>query len=228
MRQAYLILLHVLLLCLIAKGATRKLFAPPSPAAYDTPHYRLELSFHARKDSLVPTNAVVFLGDSHIEGMLTTAVAEPSVNFGIGGDTTDGIINRLRRYECLARAKAVVLLVGINDMVFRSNEEALQNYSALLGALPKGKTAAIGVLPVREGALTEQNKSLNNERISAFNAELQTICKAKGIRYIEPPTDAEYESDGVHLSASGYAVFVRHLQIELGRIGVDCGNNQIR
>ena len=39
-------------------------------------------------DSLVPVGATVFIGDSITQGLATSAVVPLSVNYGIGGDTT--------------------------------------------------------------------------------------------------------------------------------------------
>jgi lysophospholipase L1-like esterase len=63
--------------------------------------------------------AVVFLGDSITQGWHSLANAFPNIkaaNRGIGGDTTRGVLYRLKDDVLDLDPKAVVLLIGTNDI----------------------------------------------------------------------------------------------------------------
>ena len=58
-------------------------------------------------DGLIPEGATIFIGDSITQGLATSAVSNQSVNYGIGSDTTLGVLKRLPYYNSMNSAKAV-------------------------------------------------------------------------------------------------------------------------
>ena len=61
--------------------------------------------------------------------MRVTEVAARGINYGIGGDTTEGVLARLPEYNSLGRAAAVVLAIGDNDLQRGLSEaEIIANY----------------------------------------------------------------------------------------------------
>jgi lysophospholipase L1-like esterase len=67
----------------------------------------------------VDKGAVVFLGDSITQGWGTLAADFPELkvaNRGIGGDVTRGVLYRLKEDVIDLEPRAVVLLIGINDL----------------------------------------------------------------------------------------------------------------
>jgi len=85
-----------------------------------TQHFHRMLHYHKRMDGNVPEGSVIFIGDSITQGLCVSAIASPAVNYGIGSDTTVGILQRLPYYNSIKRASAVVLAIGINDIRRRS------------------------------------------------------------------------------------------------------------
>ena len=114
----YLLLLHIFAAVLVFKTdflprLTSKL--GNSPVKSDP--YIADMLKHQRwMDDAVPTGAVIFLGDSIVQGLATAAVAPASVNYGIGTATTVDLIGALPSYRSLERAGSVVLSIGINDL----------------------------------------------------------------------------------------------------------------
>lgn len=97
----------------------------PAPVRRDDPHYRRLLERHAqilRRAGEGPVG-LVFLGDSITEGW--ESVPEiwqvyfqryHPANFGVDGDTTQGVIWRIANGEFdLVRPRVVVLLLGTNN-----------------------------------------------------------------------------------------------------------------
>ncbi len=100
--------------------------------------YEQTVAFHRRMDDCVPDQAVLFIGDSFIQGLCVTEVAAKSINYGIGGDTTEGLLARLPHYPSLNRARAVVVSVGENDLrKGRTPADINLSYGRILARLPE-------------------------------------------------------------------------------------------
>ena len=99
-------------------------------------HYDQMLAFHLRQDQNLPEGLVYFIGDSHIQGLATQSVSRRSVNYGIGSDTTAGVLKRLSKYQSLKNAKAVVLGIGFNDLKERDNIQIISNIKKILDEIP--------------------------------------------------------------------------------------------
>ena len=224
---AYVVLVHGLLALVLWKSdflvrVEQKLGAPP-PVHEITDHYRRMLRYHVRMDGNVPDNTVVFIGDSLTQSLCADAVACPSVNYGIGSDTTVGVLGRLPEYRSLHRASAVVLAIGANDMKFRDNQQIVQNYRRILQILPQAvPLVCSAVLPVNEAMMAPGN--VTNARIRDLNASLKTLCSEDsrcvfvdvGSSLVDAGGNlsaAFQDGDGVHLNNAGNRILIDELRI---------------
>ena len=99
--------------------------------------YNQNVAFHQRVDACVPDQAMIFIGDSFIQGLCVTEVGPGAINFGIGGDTTEGVLTRLPRYRSVAHARVVVFAVGDNDLHKGfAQEQIVANYHKMLAMIP--------------------------------------------------------------------------------------------
>jgi lysophospholipase L1-like esterase len=174
-------------------------------------------------DGNVPDGAVVFIGDSITQGLCVSAVVPSSVNYGIGNDTTIGVLQRLPKYKSIARASAVVIAIGINDMKFRSNEEILRNYSAIVCQMPENVPAIFSALLPLDEDVREEWQGRNQKRIQPLNNELEVFTrKSKNLFFVNAGphlvdahgnlADKFHDGDGVHLNQKGYAIWIKELQ----------------
>lgn len=180
------------------------------------------IAYQRRIDGTVPDGAMVFIGDSLVQGICTDAIGCPSVNYGIGGDTTTGVLGRIRNYRSLSRASVVILAVGLNDMRFRSNESTLENYTRILEAIPpQVPVICCAVLPIDEPKYHGSSPA-NNSRIRDLNRNLQDLCSSRpNCRYVDVGThlvdnggnlSVEYEEgDGLHLNSRGSQIWIREI-----------------
>ena len=217
---AYLVFIHVLLVVVIAKSdfidrvATKFGFAPQELPS----HYQAMAEFHDRVDQNVPAQSVLFIGDSHIQGLAVSAVTDHAVNFGIGGDTTVGVMKRLRRYQSLTSVKAVVLAIGFNDLRLRSNAEIIKRMGEILTYLDERASVVLcAVIPVGQ-----KEHEAFNQRIRNLNASLkEMVSRHNRVTYLDSFSGlltpqgylpSHYHvSDGVHLSEQGYAHWISQL-----------------
>lgn len=185
--------------------------------------YDQTVAFHRRIDDCVPDKAVLFVGDSFIQGLCVTEVAANAINYGIGGDTTEGMLARLRDYQSLARAGAVVVSVGENDLRRgRKPADIELSYRQILAQLPEK-------VPVFFCSLTPCAKSVAgplNTAVLSLNPVLQKLCASRPnchfVNLNETLCGAdgfllpEYaDADGSHLSARGNRVCIEKLRASL-------------
>lgn len=180
------------------------------------------VQYHARMDGNVPDGSVVFIGDSLTQGLCVTAVAPMSINYGIGGDTTVGVLQRLPNYHSLKRAGAIVVTIGNNDLAFRTNREIMRNYSAIIARLPRDIPVIFSPpIPYDEKADTQW--SGRNQRVRALSKDLEILTRKSGnLHFVDVGpllVDAEgnladryHDGDGTHLNAKGNEVWITLLR----------------
>jgi len=174
-------------------------------------------------DGNVPDGAVVFIGDSLVQGLCCDAVACPSVNYGIGSDTTVGVLGRLAKYRSVSRASAVVLVIGSNDLDRREDSRILENYRRILEAIPRSVPVVCNaILPVNERLLPVSDRGAN-VRIQGFNARLKALCEGDSrCVFVDPCphlVDSEgnfatplQDGDGVHPNSDGNRIWIDELR----------------
>ncbi len=225
---AYLILIHVFLGMVLVKTdivpRIYKLMGGVIVKDELTRHYFIMRGFHQRiSENLIP-GSVIFIGDSITQGLTVSAVHDRAVNFGIGGDTTFGVIQRLNEYKHLKDSKLIVLAIGVNDLKYRSDNEIIENIVVINEMLPPNlKVLISAILPVDEIASEKVNY---NNRISKINSQLLAICTQKENCYF---LNASYEmadatgnlnrkyhtGDGVHLNDKGYKIWIKKLRTSI-------------
>lgn len=228
MAIAYVACIHLLLAVVLVESdflsRAKKAFGLSTGGQPEiTEHFHRMVLYHSRMDGNVPDGAVVFIGDSLTQGLCVSAVFPLSVNYGIGSDTTAGVLKRLATYQSIRRASAVVVAVGVNDMKFRSNEEILRNYAAIASRIPENVPVVFSaVLPLNETKRDKQ-KSGYPDRIRALNAGLEAFCaRAKRLYFLNVgPVLADGagnlaakfdDGDGVHLNSKGNAIWIAGLR----------------
>jgi lysophospholipase L1-like esterase len=235
---AYLVLVHLALAVLLWKPGLpsrirQRLGFSPRPEIGD--YYRQTLRHHSRSVDAVPDGAVVFIGDSLTQGLAVAAVHPSAVNYGIGGDTTRGVLGRLPAYRpALERAECIVVAIGFNDTRHREADEALRNYARILDALPEDRRVIVSaVLPVDDRA----RGSLAGRRdwIGRFNAGLRRLAaEREQVTFLDAGDALDrdgdgrldrslHDGDGVHLNSAGYRAWAARLADAIGDPGPAAG-----
>ncbi|THB80827.1 MAG: hypothetical protein D3926_05195 [Desulfobacteraceae bacterium] len=193
-----------------------------------TSYYHTLLAFHLRIDPVLRQNTLVFIGDSLIQGLCVTCVADRSVNYGIGRDTTFGVLNRIRQYRSLNHARAVILSIGINDVAIRTDDEIIHNYNDIIRMIPGGvHVIANSILPVDEKECSLSAR--NNERIGGLNQKILSLTREYPNCFFLNLTSelvdesanlkAEYHiGDGVHLNTVGNLVWIKAIRKKLEQV----------
>lgn len=195
-----------------------------------TEHYRRMMIYHKYMDGSVPEGAVLFIGDSITQGLCVIAVHALAVNYGIGSDTTVGVLERLPVYQSMERAAAVVIAIGVNDLSRRDNAAILENYKKIMAAVPPQIPLLFSaVLPLDERDKPDEEKK--NGRIRELNQGLEALCAqdARCVFLDSTPSlidesgnlnPAYHTGDGVHLNTAGYALWIRDLRKKMDALPV--------
>ncbi|TWT54675.1 GDSL-like Lipase/Acylhydrolase [Rubripirellula amarantea] len=189
-------------------------------ASVASEHYRQMVSFHSRIDPHLPPGAVVFIGDSITQGLAVTAITPYAVNYGIGHDTTSGVLQRLPIYESLGRSRCLVLAIGVNDLKVRNDREIVDNFQEILSRLEHVPWILISaILPIDEKT---SDRMGDNLRIQSINRELKNMANINekcgfvdvGKKLVDQSNglaDPYHTGDGIHLSRKGYAIWIDQL-----------------
>lgn len=226
----YVVSIHLLLaIVLLKSNFIQKVEYKLGITAYQneiTDDFRRMLKYHLRMDGNVLNNSVVFIGDSITQGLAVTAVASPSINYGISCDTSFGVLKRIRKYKSIENASAVVIAIGINDMKYRSNEKILRNLEAIANNVPAHVPVVFSaVLPIDKDVLKDRH-GRSQDRIRDLNSKLKNFTKASGRLFFADASsqlvDREgnlakqfHEGDGIHLNSRGNAIWIDSLKVAL-------------
>ena len=198
-----------------------------------TEFFHTMLAYHLRMDGNIPEKSVIFIGDSITQGLAVSAVASLSVNYGIGGDTTVGVLKRIQDYTSISKARTVVISIGINDMKYRKNDEIFANIKSIVEKIPQQIPLVFSaVLPIDEELKGSERRGWNATRIKELNSRIKTWIEPLNNRFFVDAgsslidengnlSDEFHIGDGIHLNSMGNAIWIGLLQGSLEDIQRD-------
>lgn len=178
--------------------------------------FQRRLSHFAMK--VVENDQILFVGDSITEGVdWSTLFPRFAVrNFGIGSDTTAGLLERIDTIIA-AHPKAIFLLIGTNDIGLNiPHPTILENYRRIVerirGETPNTQLFVQSILPRHEKYSVE---------IVTLNQQLHSLAVSYDASYINLYSDfvnmeggikKTFSNDELHLLASGYRCWQEQLE----------------
>lgn len=167
------------------------------------------------------TDTIYFLGDSLTDGCeWNELLSNPKIkNRGIMGDSTEGVLNRLKQIT-QSKPQKIFIMIGINDLLNNiETTKILDNYQKIITTIrndsPKTKIYIQSVLPLNF-ELDKSKRPINNQNISDFNNSLKNLTDNSTIFYIDlfpafldssNQLNKQYTLDGIHLNGSGYLLW---------------------
>jgi len=188
------------------------------------------MAFNARKDLNMPANAVLFYGDSMVQGLAVQNAYYRAVNYGIGHATSQDVARQLKEHRNTGEAAAIVLAVGINYIARGNANQVLPAYQGILKNIPETAPVIISkIMPVNE---TDLRRSGLPEKVALVNLGLEELCKAnQRIQCLDAGqslTDSDgnlarqYQTgDGLHLNRLGNAIWLEQLQLIIKEVTGD-------
>ncbi len=164
----------------------------------------------------VNQGAVVFAGDSNIGGWesLKNDFAPLHVaNVGIGGDVSRGLLFRLKEDVIDLTPKAVVILIGTNDMSAKEDLSLLvSNLSSILNMLrdyKKSLPIVLCKLPPRDNLETDVLDL--NSRLDSLSKSYSNLALLDLYHLLALPDGSvdpqNFADDKIHISSTGYQKF---------------------
>jgi lysophospholipase L1-like esterase len=166
-------------------------------------------------------DAIVFVGDSITEGWSTLEkdFAELGVkvaNRGIGGDTTPNLIHRLKDDVLSLHPRALVILIGTNDLGEHTSPEQIASnlkelHKRIRAAYPTIPIAWCTVMPrAASDTFPERIRDLNS-RIAALVASDPNTTLCDTFTPLALPDGSSkpeaYVPDRLHLNPNGYKIW---------------------
>ena len=172
-------------------------------------HYQERVNDFTIENETLHDVDISFVGDSLTEGydVKTYYPDFNVVNRGIGGDTTTGVLGRMKESIYDVNPKITSLLIGANNFKTMFND-----YEDIL----KGMKENMPNIKVVLCSLTSMTKEWgrNNEIAKENNVRIKTLADSYGYTYVDlynPLLDEstnelrlEYTTDGGHLTSAGY------------------------
>ncbi len=189
-------------------------------------------------ENICRENQIVFAGDSITEfcrisdwyGDYMSETGLCIYNRGIGGDTSDHLLERWEKTVLNIKPCCIVLLIGTNDQGVMAPETTVSYIEKIVATtkkeLPEVKFILQGVYPVNTVEFRGNEKRRNRDNIERINGGLKRLTKKYDIDYLDL-TDilsdekgnlkASYSDDGLHLNARGYEKTSRIIADKLPR-----------
>lgn len=224
---ALLLLLVIgLAICLVLKSCENK---NQSDAER---YYNNKVQAFATNNANAAKGQIVFVGDSITDlYSLDSYYADLDrvcYNRGIGGDTTSGVINRLKVSIFDVEPSKIVLMIGTNDIDGNvPNEKIIENYRIILDEIrnnqPTVELYFMSVIPQNKDleSYSELDVDKNNANILIVNEEIRKLCQEYGHTYIDLHAHLldengylrkECSDDGLHLNAGGFEIWTALLK----------------
>jgi lysophospholipase L1-like esterase len=181
-----------------------------------------------RKDQ----NAVVFLGDSITQGwgdnMGGHFTGMKVANRGISGDTTRGMLIRLKEDVLSLKPRAVVMLMGTNDLEEKAEPKTIAaNVTLIIAALKKHNARMPIILckvfpsSPRKSRSAEKIRKINELYAAAVKGDPQVIVMETWVLFADEQGDAKKAEfpDLLHPNKAGYAKWAATLHPIFAMLG---------
>lgn len=175
---------------------------------------------------------IAFIGDSLTDGCALdhyyTDLPLAAYNRGIGGDTTAGVLERLKVSLFDIKPSKIVLLIGGNDVNGRrENTDILRDYEEILKQisqhLPDAQVFCVSILPMNKllESYTPIDVDASMSAVKDLNPEIQKLVEAYGYQFVDLFSDfadsdgylqIDLTPDGIHLNGDGYIKFSKILR----------------
>jgi len=147
-------------------------------------------------------------------------------NFGIAGDTTQGVLYRLQNGEGHGFSpRAIMLMIGTNNTARNSAAEIAEGIGAVVLALqrsfPEAKILLLGVFP--RGRANDPVRAT----IATINSTIAKLHDGNRVHYLDIGSEfldadgnipADVMSDGLHPSTKGYEIWAKAVEQPLRRL----------
>ena len=191
--------------------------------------YDSSAEYHRRQIPNTVEKTILFIGDSHIQGLNTSAITARALNFGIGGDTSKGLLQRISTYGDLNKFNCVVVEIGFNDIQVFSSSQTLANLRQIRLKFPLSTQILLNsvIKPSFESKYHDRMESVDKlnglYREFADNHE-NTIFLDNRALFVNKELGLKQNfhiGDGLHLNSIGNGKWIAFLAEKLTALGCE-------
>ena len=224
---AVLLIAVVVLSCMLIFGNREE-----EKLSDSTRYYNNKCQSYATQNVNLAKGQIVFIGDSitdlYILDQHYADLPLATYNRGIGGDTTQGVLNRLQVSAFDIVPSVIVLMIGTNDINGNYEKAGIfERYEKIIDEiyknLPDVTLFCMSVIPQNEVLETYSAIKVENTTkiIFEINAYIKALAREKGATYLDvfsllaDKNDRlikEYSDDGLHLNEKGLTVWTNLLK----------------
>lgn len=175
----------------------------------------------------IKTGSIIFWGDSitHWGDWAELTGNANTINRGIAGDNTYGLLNReneiIRHHP-----KKLFILIGTNDInIHILQNQIIKNYASIIRIMQKQSPATRiyiqSVLPINNQLIGRKYYTGTNEEIQLLNKSLDSLANASKTTFVDlyhsltdnqNQLDSKFTYDGLHLNGNGYLIWINILK----------------
>lgn len=178
-------------------------------------------------DRFVPTGETIFMGDSITSDLPTdviASIASPAINYGIGWQRSDQLMNSMGSYVSIQRSRRVILMIGTNDLL-QDRESGLElRYKTILEKIPANIPVVFSSIPPI--SITELlRRKIDVSNVSQAVLSAKRVCDAdRRCRFVNAydslssngvPLPGVLLNDGIHLAPYGYVLWAESVRQSL-------------
>jgi lysophospholipase L1-like esterase len=147
-----------------------------------------------------------------------------TANFGIGGDTVQGVLYRLRDGEGEGyQPKAIMLMIGTNNSGSSSSAEIAEGVGAIVldmrTRFPAAKILLLGIFPRGDPGLPPRTTVLNaNPIIAKLHDGKNVFYMDIGDKFLAADGSIPTMSDKLHPNAAGYEIWAAAVKDKLDEL----------
>ena len=202
-------------------------------------YYHNKVTSFGVQNANLSSGQIVFIGDSITDlyplDSYYADLDRACYNRGIGGDTTQGVIDRLKVSIFDVNPSTIVLMIGTNDIDGGiPNDKIIENYKIILSEINRNQPMVelyfMSVIPQNKDleSYTQLDVDKNNKTILTINEEIRKLCDEFGCTYVDLHSSLlddngylrkEFSDDGIHLNANGFEVWTNLLKPYLNNSG---------
>ena len=167
---------------------------------------------------------LLFVGDSITDGWRNAGqpvwdanwAPYKAANFGIGGDTTQGVLWRMQNGELDGyKARLIVLMLGTNNINRNPNDEIVDGDRLIVEEFkkrqPQAKVLILGIFPRAQQASDPYRESIKdiNSKLARLADNKQVFFMDIGEKFLAPDgtLTPEIMPDGLHPNLRGYKIW---------------------
>jgi len=149
--------------------------------------------------------------------LATASLAPRTVNYGIGWQRSDQLVNSMSIYKSIEHAGRVVITIGTNDLLQGREADIKTRYQTILSKIPAKTPIVMNSVPPM-GEVVFYGRKIEDANVRKVVASAKAVCLAdyrchfvntyEALAPNGSPTPGVLLGDHIHLTPKGYQIWI--------------------